>query len=83
MNPPLKGQPVTAADCDAEWIALRREIVTREGRAVRAGAGNSIDVATLRPGDAWATLTLPNEATQFTTAAERDAVLLQLQTPLQ
>lgn len=93
MTPPLKGQPVTAADCDAEWIALRRDIIAHEGRAVRAGEAPTIEIKTIAQvehlaahdplrANAWCVLALPNEATCFATAADRDAVLQQLQQPL-
>lgn len=89
MSASLKGTPITAADCDAEWIATRREIIARSGYAVRARGVGSIEIKSLTPVEhlashdrlrvnQWLPLMLPNEASCFATAAERDAVLQQL-----
>lgn len=66
------------------WIAERRAILQREGCAVRAGAGNTIEVQIINsPLRRFATLTIPISetmyATRFRTAAARDAVLALLQ----
>lgn len=79
MSNPLKGAPVTAEECSAEWIAIRREIILREGRAVRAGeSAPTVEIKSLVTNE-WAVLTLPNEATRFATVQDRDVVLAQLQ----
>ncbi|MBI5689286.1 MAG: hypothetical protein HZC55_04255 [Verrucomicrobia bacterium] len=75
---PFKGAPVTAADCDEWWIALRREILVREGQAIRQGAGLTIEVQSINTGR-FHPLTLPNDATSFATLADRDAILCRLQ----
>jgi len=69
---------INAADLPPEWIAERRAIVVRDGHATRAGRGGSIEVQSINTG-AWLVLQLPDKATQFTTAEDRDAVLRQLQ----
>lgn len=97
MTTPFKGEPAIAAACDEAWIALRREIIEREGYALRAythtaGAQpvHRIELKSLRPIEqlaahdplrinAWCVLALPNEATGFVSASERDAVLARLQ----
>lgn len=92
MNTPLKGAPVTAAECNADWIKVRREIIHREGYAMRAGANNTIELKSLTPFEQlaawdplrinqWVPIALPNEAIVFASAADRDAVLQQLIAP--
>ena len=78
MNAPLlKGAPVTAAECDGDWIRDRREVIRRDGYALRAGtaeAGPTIEIKSLTTNE-WLFLMLPNEATCFVAAVDRDAVL--------
>lgn len=69
---------VTAADLSPDWISDRREIAQRDGHALRAGHGNTIEVQSINTGE-WLTLQLPDNARDFATAADRDAVLRQLQ----
>lgn len=71
--------PVRAADVPPEWIAERRGIILREGFATRGRAETrTIEVKSLTQ-DLWLKLTLPNGGYEFATAADRDAVLKQLQ----
>lgn len=77
----------------AEWIASRREIIARDGYAVRAGAGargHTIEIKSLTPHDllaaddplrtnVWCVLALPDGAREFAHACDRDAVLGRLQ----
>ncbi|QYM80253.1 hypothetical protein K0B96_06470 [Horticoccus luteus] len=72
--------PVTAASLMPEWIALVREIARREGHAVRAGAGNTIEVQSINTG-VFHPIAMPTGATEFTTAAERDFVLEKITRP--
>jgi hypothetical protein len=69
--------PVTAGEIDDTWIAERREIILRDGYALRAGAGNTIEANRYHDGN-WRVITLPNEATTFVTETDRDAVLARL-----
>lgn len=69
---------INAAELPPAWIAERRAIVVRDGHAIRAGQHNTIEVQSINTG-AWIVLQLPDKATQFTTTADRDAVLSQLQ----
>lgn len=69
--------PITRAELPEGWIAERREIVQREGYALRASAGASIEIKSLTTNE-WLRLALPEKAPSFATAAERDAVLAQL-----
>lgn len=79
MSQPIVPAPMSLAELPAEWIAEKRAMVRDYGYALRAGADASIEFKSLRPDNAWLPLPLPNRATQFTTAADRDAVLQQLQ----
>jgi hypothetical protein len=72
--------PATAEQCDPEWIALRREIIQRDGHAIRPGPAHTIQVKGRESWDVWATLTLPNDVLHFATAEDRDAVLAKLST---
>jgi hypothetical protein len=71
--------PVTLAEITPEWIAERREIIVRDGFATRGRAETrTIEVKSLTL-DIWFRLTLPNGGYEFATAADRDAVLKQIQ----
>jgi len=72
--PPPK---LALAALPATWPATVREIVQREGAAMRAGAGASIEVQSINTGE-FMPLLLPGGAMEFATAAERDAVLAQI-----
>lgn len=77
----------------AEWIASRREIIARDGYALRAGAGargHTIEIKSLTPHEqlaaedplrtnVWCVLALPDGAREFAQRSERDAVLGRLQ----
>lgn len=78
MTARLKGLPVTAAECSAEWVALRRAILVRDGQACRAGLGLTIEIKSLRTNE-WHPLALPGEGVRFVSPADRDAVLAQLE----
>lgn len=70
--------PLTASDVPPEWIALVRDIIVREGRAVRGPADRPvIEVKGLRD-NSWRSLKLYSSAHAFATTADRDAVLKQL-----
>lgn len=70
--------PITIAEITPEWVALRREIIVRDGYAARAGESFSIELKSLTTNE-WFVLTLTGGARSFTTAADRDVVLSQLQ----
>lgn len=67
------------ADITPEWIAERREIIHRDGYAVRAGRG-TIEVKSLHTNE-WLVLQLPHNARCFADDADRAAVLTQLIRP--
>lgn len=82
--------PVTLAQLPEDWIAERREVVVREGYALRAGAGATIEIKSLTltvqlavddplKRNQWLRLALPDNAPAFATDADRDAVLTALQ----
>ena len=70
---------ITRAGLPSDWVALRREIIVRDGYAVRAGAPAwTIEIKSLHTNE-WCTLLL-NEAgvREFASAADRDQVLREL-----
>lgn len=69
--------PITAASVPDEWISDVREILVRDGQAIRAGDGPSIEAKSLRT-NKWGRLMLPGSGTTFTDVAERDVVLAKL-----
>lgn len=83
--------PITLAQVPPDWIALRREILAREGRVVRAGEGNTIEAKSTRTlgviedrpveSNEWFYITLPTGAFAFQHTLERDAVLHALTQP--
>ncbi len=73
LIPPIA--PITLADLPDDWIEERREIIAREGNAVRACASSlNIEVKSLRE-NRWLRLPLPCKAPSFSAAADRDFVL--------
>lgn len=64
-----------------EWIRVRREIIQREGCAVRAGAGRTIEVQLVnRPGTVFMPLFGPDGVNRsFASEALRDEILRRLQ----
>lgn len=78
--------PIALAALPEGWIEDRRAIVVRDGHAVRAGERGgdlsgepfTLEVKSLRTNE-WLRLTLPGGGTTFASAADRDAVLRQLQ----
>ena len=76
--------PITLDQITPEWIAVRREVIVREGRALMAAPiAAQILVKTQwewegAPPNTWLPLTLPGGATSFLNLADRDAVLRQL-----
>jgi hypothetical protein len=65
-----------------EWTEFMREIVQREGRAVRSGGANlTIEAKSLTTND-WFSLPLPPDGKPFfKTTAERDQALARIQEP--
>lgn len=85
--------PVGLEEIAPEWIEERREIVAREGRALRPGRGASIEIKSLTPHEQlaahdplwlndWLLLALPGGATECRTPAERDTLLARLVAPV-
>ena len=80
MNPHLYRivlPPITFADLPPEWIEERREIVARDGYALRAGCGLNIEVKSLTT-NRWLLLPLPGKASGFTDKAQLAAALAAL-----
>lgn len=75
----LAPPPVTLDQLPVDWVALRREIIVREGLALRPGPMRAtIEVKSLTTNE-WCLLTLPGGAEEFQHLADRDQVLRRLQ----
>ena len=66
--------PIARDQLPEGWIEERREVIQREGYALRAGEGATIEIKSLTTNE-WLRLALLDKATAFTTEAERDVVL--------
>jgi hypothetical protein len=73
-EPPL----CSAAEIAPEWLAMVRATLEREGVALRAGAGPSIEVQSMRDG-IFRPLQLPNNGRAFRSVEDRDQIFRQLQ----
>jgi hypothetical protein len=72
-------KPARAADISPEWIAMFAELLRREGRAFRAGAGAAtIEVQSINTGQ-WQAINLETNVAEFASAADRDTVLMALE----
>lgn len=88
MSTPATTKPFSALNL-TEWADYMREIVKREGRAVRAGAALTIEVKSLTTTEAtdvttneWYSLPLPPLGKpHFPTAADRDTALTRILAP--
>ena len=72
--------PVTVAELPAGWVADRRELVAREGRAVQGGVcpqGFTIEIKSLVTNE-WKPLGWHHGAICFADQGERDEVIRQL-----
>ena len=69
---------LVAADVPPEWIAVVREIIQREGRALRGPADRAIIESKCLRTNAWRPVLLFSSAAAFSTTADRDAVLKQI-----
>ena len=71
--------PASAADIRPEWIAQVREVIRREGYAVRGSVSALvIEIQSINQPETWYALNLPTNSTLFATAQDRDQVLEQL-----
>ncbi len=67
--------PIASIDLPEGWPELVREIVVREGRAVRGlGASPTIELKSLKTNE-WYVLQLPGCGTTFVSFDDRNAVL--------
>jgi hypothetical protein len=65
-----------------EWADYMREILQREGRAVRSGGANLTIEAKSLTTDQWYSLPLPPDGKpQFTTTTDRDQALARILEP--
>lgn len=67
--------PAARADFTPEWLRLRREIVLRDGHALRLAAAPAlrIEVQDINRGT-WHPLTLPGDVLDFDAEATRDEI---------
>ncbi len=77
----IRKDPVTADSIKSEWVDVVRELVDRQGRALRGLPGRRyIEVKSLRD-NLWSPLGLPDGGFEFTSEAERDLFLQRLTGP--
>lgn len=69
--------PVTIAELPESWITEKREIIARDGYAVRRN-GRTLEARSLRT-DTWHPIGAHHGAAQFPTEQEAELVLQQLQ----
>ncbi len=81
-NPPhLSKNAITAEAVPDEWIAVVRELIQREGRALRGPVDRpTIEVKSLHT-NRWSPVMLFSSAMAFETIADRDAVLAKILAP--
>lgn len=71
--------PISLADFPEDWIEERREVIAREGNAVRLATDSlNIEVKSLRA-DKWLRLPLPGTAPEFASHKEREFVFREIQ----
>lgn len=71
--------PVASVYIPEEWTALVREILRRDGQAIRAHATlPMIEIKSLRTNE-WGRIMLFGSGFMFTDTAERDAVMRRIQ----
>lgn len=76
----MSSDSAPSSDIPPDWIDTVRRLLAREGRAFRAGDPQpTIEIQSIYDGQ-FRALTLPKGGTHFASAADRDAVLRQLQT---
>lgn len=76
MSTNRKFQIVTVDDFAPEWLAERRAIAERNGYAIRAGAGLTIEFQRINRPDEWAVyLGRDGVPLKFVSEADRDRVL--------
>lgn len=69
---------VTADSIPPDWIEIVREIIRRDGIAVRAGINsNTIELKSLR-NNQWQPMMLHGSGNAFTTPQDRDTILSKL-----
>jgi len=71
----------TAAELPEDWPGIIREIVRREGQAVRGPVDKPVIEVKSLTTNRWHPLMLPGGGTRFTDYAERDSVIRQILEP--
>ena len=68
--------PATAADLPPWWLAQVREVVVRDGHALRAGFPDiTIEVQNINRPEVWQPLNLQTNTPHFATDRDRDTIL--------
>ena len=71
--------PARAADLTEVWIAQVRDVIARDGHAVRGGfPAITIEVQNINHPETWQPLNLQTNTTIFATEQDRDLILEQL-----
>lgn len=77
----MRKNAITAEEVPEEWVMIVRELIQREGRALRGPVDRpTIEVKSLTTNQ-WAPLMLFSSAMSFETIADRDAVLAKILAP--
>jgi hypothetical protein len=77
LTPSIK--PSLAEEIPAAWIAQVREVILRDGCAIRAGFPDlTIEVQLINRPETWQPLNLSTNTCHFATEQDRDAVLKML-----
>lgn len=77
MKRPEEKPAISIAQLPEGWSGIVGAVAKRDGHAVRAGAGATIEVQSINDGE-FRPLLLPGGGVAFATDAERDAVLAEI-----
>lgn len=78
-SPPLPSPKIPASSIPEEWPALVREVVRREGRAIRGPLERAvIEIKSLRD-NSWGLIMLPGNGTEFISIEDRDGILSKIE----
>lgn len=73
--------PVTAAEIPEEWPEVVREIVLRQGNAVRPNPVKPVIEIKSLTTNQWCMLTLPGGGTEFISFEDRNSVMERIRKP--
>ena len=75
---PIFLPPIAFAELTAEWLEERREVIARDGYALREGPAFTVEIKSLT-NNRWLTLPLPGKAVGFVNVEELRLALAALQ----